>query len=127
MTTEKERQKVLNMAQDRKEFVTDVDGFVYWWPTASPEAQGHLSAHQLRWIASELDRRNAAWQAQVDRDLAAQSQFVLQPGSWYQLQRLRGAPRKVKLMSLSTCGRYCVVRSDGDSKQYQCLAAALQP
>ena len=62
--SEKSRQRIIQFCDDRKEFLTDVDGFVYWWP--SPEPSGHLAAYHLRWIADELDRRNAKWQATID-------------------------------------------------------------
>jgi hypothetical protein len=61
-----ERATVCRLAEERGEFVTDVDGFVYWWPSAKPEHDGHLSPHQLRFLADELDRRNAPWQAQIN-------------------------------------------------------------
>lgn len=38
-----------------KDFVTDVDGFKYFWP--SPEG-GHFAAHHLREIADHLDMLN---------------------------------------------------------------------
>ena len=63
-TTEKYRQRIIAIGDERKEFVTDVDGFIYWWPNGSPH--GHLASHHLRWLADELDRRNESWQKQVD-------------------------------------------------------------
>lgn len=36
------------------EFVTFEDGFVYYWPSC----EGGYTAHHLREIADELDRRN---------------------------------------------------------------------
>ncbi len=59
--------RVCRLAEERGEFVTDVDGFVYWWSSAKPEHAGHLASDQLRFLADELDRRNAAWQAQIDK------------------------------------------------------------
>ena len=38
-----------------KQFVENVDGYVYFWPSG----QGHFSSQQLREIANELDARNA--------------------------------------------------------------------
>jgi hypothetical protein len=55
----------------RKEFVTDVDGYIYWWPDRSPH--GHLAAHHLRAIADELDRRNKPWDDIVQADPAISS------------------------------------------------------
>lgn len=51
------------------DFVTDVDGFVYFWPR---RGCGHFAAHHLRWIADELDRRNAPMVAELDRYFAEQ-------------------------------------------------------
>jgi hypothetical protein len=63
-TNEEYRQRVIKLSDDRKEFVTDVDGFVYWWPEGAPN--GHFAAHHLRWLADELDRRNEEWQKNID-------------------------------------------------------------
>ncbi len=46
-------------------FVTDVDGYVYFWPSG----QGHFTAQQLRELASELDARNALWDDTVRQTL----------------------------------------------------------
>ena len=51
---EKEKNNLIQKIQNNDEFVTDVDGFVYYWPTG----QGYLASHHLRWIADELDARN---------------------------------------------------------------------
>lgn len=56
---------VVQMAEERGELFADVDGFVYYWPKTG----GSLSAHHLRQLADELDRRNAEWEAQIARDL----------------------------------------------------------
>lgn len=67
----------VRVAQERNEFVTLEDGYVYWWPTlqavqhpggGTTGGGGALSAHELRAIADELDRRNAAWDAQIQND-----------------------------------------------------------
>lgn len=63
-TTEDYRQRVIRTSDERKEFVMDVDGFIYWWPDGS--TRGHMASYHLRWIADEMDRRNADWQKQVD-------------------------------------------------------------
>lgn len=63
--SEAERLRVLGIAQADGEFVADVDGFVYWWP----ERKGHLTAVQLRWLADELDRRNAKLEQQIEKEL----------------------------------------------------------
>lgn len=43
------------------DFVTFDDGYIYWWP----DVRGGLSAHDLRVVADELDRRNAEWDKEV--------------------------------------------------------------
>lgn len=63
-TTEELRQRVIAFSDANKEFYTDVDGFVYWWPQWT---NGHLSSIHLRWIADELDRRNKEWESTIDR------------------------------------------------------------
>lgn len=61
---EKERLRIIQVVQDDGSFVTDADGFVYYWPT--DERKGHLGAHHLRWIADELDRRNDKLNAEIE-------------------------------------------------------------
>ena len=61
-TNEKEKKRIIDLIEKRDEFVTDVDGFVYWWPG---ENRGHLAAHHLRWIAEELDERNVEMEKHV--------------------------------------------------------------
>ena len=56
---------VIDMADVRKEFVTDVDGFVYWWPDGYQ--YGHLTSHHLRALADELDRRNKEWSEHIEK------------------------------------------------------------
>lgn len=56
MTIESDRQKVIQFAQDHGEFVVVEDGFTVFWPR---KINGYLNAHDLRWIADELDRRNS--------------------------------------------------------------------
>lgn len=46
-----------------KNFVTDFDGFVYYWPVG---ASGHYNSANLREIADELDERNREHQASID-------------------------------------------------------------
>jgi hypothetical protein len=53
---------IITIADDLKEFVALEDGFVYWWPSS----QGAISSHDLRALADELDRRNEAWQTQLN-------------------------------------------------------------
>lgn len=54
---EKERLRLIQTIQDSDEFVTEVDGFVYYLPDTNG---GILASHHLRWIADELDLRNKA-------------------------------------------------------------------
>jgi hypothetical protein len=53
------------------DWVTGDDGFVVYWPEVN---RGAHSAWSLRAIADELDRRNAAWAAQIAVDLAAEGE-----------------------------------------------------
>jgi len=64
--------RIIKVSDERKEFVTDVDGFVYWWPDNSPN--GHLASHHLRWLADELDRRNEKWQKYIDDYFSANAE-----------------------------------------------------
>lgn len=52
------------MADKTNEFVVGDDGFVMYWPSGF--AGGGFSAWMLRELADEIDRRNAAWQADLD-------------------------------------------------------------
>jgi len=54
-----ERGRIIAISDVNGEFVTDEDGFVYYWPDGS--TRGHYASHHLRWLADELDKRNAAW------------------------------------------------------------------
>jgi len=58
-----EAEKFIALVVAKGDFVTDVDGFDYFWPSN----EGALSSHHLRWLADELDRRNAGWNAQIER------------------------------------------------------------
>jgi hypothetical protein len=60
---DEDRKRIIKICDERKEFVTDVDGFVYWWPEG---LNGHLASHHLRWLANELDKRNEKWQKEID-------------------------------------------------------------
>ena len=65
---EEAKQRLIQISDQRKEFVQDVDGFIYWWPDGSPN--GHFSSHHLRWLADELDKRNKPWNEQIAKDLS---------------------------------------------------------
>lgn len=54
--------RIIRMTDEREDFVTDVDGYVYFAPMA---CNGHLSSWMLRALADELDLRNAPWDAQI--------------------------------------------------------------
>lgn len=62
-TPEDERNHVVNTAESRREFDMLEDGFYYWFPTPN---MGGMQSHHLRWLADELDRRNSAWQKQIN-------------------------------------------------------------
>jgi hypothetical protein len=51
--------RIIELAQAYTEFITGDDGFVVYWP--KKERWGAYTAHDLRSLADELDRRNAAW------------------------------------------------------------------
>ena len=58
-------EKLIQILESRSHFFTDVDGFVYYGPAGMLA----LNSWTLRTIADELDRRNAAWEAQIKQDL----------------------------------------------------------
>lgn len=62
-STEECRLRVIQTIDDRKEFVKDQDGVVYWWPEGS--TNGYLASYHLRWLADELDKRNEPWQKEI--------------------------------------------------------------
>jgi hypothetical protein len=51
-----------------EDYVMGEDGYYVFWPLKP--GGGAFSAWHLREIADELDRRNAAWDEQVRRDLS---------------------------------------------------------
>ena len=61
---ESERQRVIDLIEERKEFVEGDDGYTYFWPTNGNH--GCFSPHELRWIADELDKRNAIWNKSIE-------------------------------------------------------------
>ena len=62
---EEYRARVIATGDERGEFFTDVDGFVYWWPESS--TKGHLSSYHLRWLADELDKRNQRYLQEMEK------------------------------------------------------------
>jgi hypothetical protein len=72
------KQELIQIIQDRGEFVAMEDGYICWWPHMGPVRHadggmtgggGAMSAPELRVIADELDRRNKDWDEQVRSDL----------------------------------------------------------
>ncbi len=57
-----EQKRVIDLVESRGEFLKLEDGFLYF----DPRGSGALAAHHLRWIADELDRRNAGHQKKLD-------------------------------------------------------------
>jgi hypothetical protein len=57
-------EKIIKIIEERNEFITCMDGYIYYWPNGFP--YGHLSSAQLRIIADELDRRNKPWDDKVN-------------------------------------------------------------
>lgn len=70
-TNEEDRQRCLAISEERGDFVTGEDGYVVYWPDLRSRSLGALAAHHLRWLADELDRRNAEWDAVVQAEFAA--------------------------------------------------------
>jgi len=69
-TWEDDKAHMFATMEERKEFFTDVSGYIYWWPHES--TGGFLSSHQLRAIADELDRRNKPFDDEVQAFFASQ-------------------------------------------------------
>ncbi len=65
---EADRIRYMQISEERGDFVTGDDGYVVYWPTNN--SHGSLAAHHLRWLADELDRRNAEWDAVVQSEFA---------------------------------------------------------
>jgi len=61
---ERERQRCMALSEQWGDFVTGDDGYVVYWPS---RVVGALGPDQLRWLADELDKRNAAWDAVVQK------------------------------------------------------------
>lgn len=58
--------KLIEKAQAAGDFILLEDGYYTWWPRS---LGGAVNAANLRELADELDRINAAWDAQVRKDL----------------------------------------------------------
>lgn len=61
-----ERDRCMAISKERGDFVCGDDGYFVYWPTGN--RHGALDAIHLRWLAEELDKMNAAWDAQVQSD-----------------------------------------------------------
>ena len=62
MSAEQQRLDFLAKVRESKDIYMEVDGFYCF----EPNGVGYFTAHQLRWIADELDRMNSAWQKDMD-------------------------------------------------------------
>jgi hypothetical protein len=54
-------ERIVKMAHERREFLQDVDGFYYYWPSNS----GAFAPYVLRALADELDRLNGPWEGVI--------------------------------------------------------------
>ena len=54
--------RIIQVADERGEFVYLEDGFLYY----EPKGAGVISAHHLRTLADELDKRNKKWSEEID-------------------------------------------------------------
>ncbi len=57
--------RMVRLTEERREFIHLEDGYVYFAPTGTP--YGAFAAWMLRALADELDRRNAPWEADINR------------------------------------------------------------
>lgn len=54
--------RIIQIADERGEFVYLEDGFLYY----EPKGAGVISSHDLRQLADELDKRNKKWKEDID-------------------------------------------------------------
>jgi hypothetical protein len=59
-----ERARIVRLAAERGDLVRAECGFYVYWPM---RGMGAVAAHELRYLADELDRLNAPWQAEIDK------------------------------------------------------------
>jgi hypothetical protein len=57
------KDRIIELADQRGEFMTDQDGYVKYWPKGH---YGFLSEENLLVIAAELRKRNEWWDKQVN-------------------------------------------------------------
>lgn len=62
MPAEQQRLELLAKVHESQDIYMEVDGFYRF----EPNAVGYFTAHQLRWIADELDRMNAPREKELD-------------------------------------------------------------
>jgi hypothetical protein len=55
---------ITTLVEEAGGFVYGCDGFCIYWP--SNEISGGLTAHDLRQLADELDRRNEQWSRTIE-------------------------------------------------------------
>lgn len=79
-----EERRIVAASQERGDFITDVDGFVYWRPL---QTRGHLSAWHLRVLAEELDRRNKDWQDEIDAYMTRSGRAYSDPPTFISANR----------------------------------------
>jgi len=58
--SDQERQRCMDMSTERGDFVLDMDGCWYYWPS---RVVGSMASRHLRWLADEVDRLNALEEA----------------------------------------------------------------
>jgi hypothetical protein len=67
MTSADDTARIIAMSEARQEFVRDdANGYIYYAPEGG--IHGAFESWMLRALADELDRRNAAWDAQIQSD-----------------------------------------------------------
>lgn len=57
--------RAVERATAMRDFITFEDGYVWYWPSGV----GGFNAGELRALADELDRRNAEWNAIVQKEI----------------------------------------------------------
>ena len=67
--------RIIEVANERGEFVKSDDGYTYWWPTPN---QGMYPANALRELAHELDARNAEWDKKIEEYFAKEGNIFSQ-------------------------------------------------
>jgi hypothetical protein len=63
-TIEETRVRCMKMSHDRRDFTALEDGFYRYWPKR--DSLGAIAAHELRWLADELDKMNAPLEEELN-------------------------------------------------------------